>query len=107
VRCGRRPPTRPLRCGELQALRYEDVDLDAGLLHVRRSWDPQAGPVEPKSRAGARDVPIVAALRTHLASHLLRSRRRSGLAFGRGEGKPFDARARSPAEPRRHGRPRS
>jgi integrase len=37
-------------------------------------------------------VPIVAALRAHLAAHLLRSPRRSGLVFGRGEAVPFDPR---------------
>jgi integrase len=82
-----------LRLGELRALEYGDVDLDAGLIRVRRSWDPKEGPVEPKSRAGSRSVPIVAALRGHLAAHLLRSRRRSGLIFGRSETRPFDDRA--------------
>jgi integrase len=82
-----------LRLGELRALEHDDVDLEAGVIHVRRSWDPQAGPIEPKSRAGTRGVPIVAALRAHLAAHLLRRPRRSGLVFGRTEAKPFDPRA--------------
>jgi integrase len=47
-----------------------------------RHWDPKEGPIEPKSRAGTRTVPIVAALRAHLAAHLLRQPRRSGLLFG-------------------------
>jgi integrase len=49
--------------------------------------------IEPKSRAGTRTVPIVAALRGHLAAHLLRQRRRSGLIFGRTETRPFDNQA--------------
>jgi len=28
-----------LRLGELQALQWEEIDLDANLIHVRRSWD--------------------------------------------------------------------
>ena len=81
-----------LRLGELRGLAHDDVDLERGLIHVRRSWDPQAGPIEPKSRAGTRTVPIVAALRAHLAVHLLRRPRRSGLIFGRTETAPFDPR---------------
>jgi integrase len=82
-----------LRAGELRALQHDDVDLDRGLIHVRRSWDPKEGLIEPKSRAGTRTVPIVAALRAHLAAHQLRQRRRSGLIFGRSETVPFDPRA--------------
>jgi integrase len=81
-----------LRCGELQALEHDDLDLGAGVLRVRRSWDPREGPVEPKSRAGRRDVPIAAALRVQLAAHLLCSPRRSGLVFGKTETAPFDPR---------------
>jgi integrase len=80
-----------LRAAELQALRHDDVDLEHGLIHVRRSWDPRVGEIPPKSRAGTRTVPIVAALRAHLAAHLLAQRRRSGLLFGRTESRPFDA----------------
>jgi integrase len=82
-----------LRAAELQALQHDDVDLEVGLIRVRRSWDPKEGAIEPKSRAGTRTVPIVAALRAHLAAHLLRQRRRSGLIFGRSETTPFDPRA--------------
>jgi integrase len=81
-----------LRLGELRALTFDDVDLEAGVIRVRRSWDPHEGPIEPKSRAGTRDVPIVAVLRGHLAAHLLRKPWRSGLIFGRTEAQPFDPR---------------
>lgn len=40
-----------LRRGELLALRWEDVDLPAGVIHVERSWDAKEGVVAPKSRA--------------------------------------------------------
>jgi integrase len=82
-----------LRLGELRALTVDDVALDSGAIRVRRSWDPHEGVIEPKSRAGTRNVPIVAALRGHLAAHLLRRPRRSGLIFGRTEAQPFDPRA--------------
>jgi integrase len=41
-----------LRRGELRALRWADIDLEAGVIRVRRSWDDRAGVIEPKSRAG-------------------------------------------------------
>ena len=55
-----------LRRGELQALDWSHVDLEAGVIQVERSWDPRAGLIEPKSRAGTRQVPIADALRVHL-----------------------------------------
>jgi integrase len=78
-----------LRLGELQALRAEDVDLPTGVIRVERSWDKAEGVIEPKSRAGQRKVPIVAALRAHLTAHMLRQGNSAGLFFGVGE-KPFN-----------------
>ena len=72
-----------LRRGELMALRWEDIDLDDGLIRVERSWDMREGLIEPKSRAGTRAVPIAGVLREHLAAHALKTGRRSGLAFDR------------------------
>jgi integrase len=60
-----------LRLGELQALQWDDLDLAANLIHVRRSWDRQAGFVGPKSRSGNRRVPITATLRRELLNHRL------------------------------------
>jgi integrase len=79
-----------LRAGELRALRCEDVDLAEGFIRVRRSWDPLAGPVEPKSRAGRRDVPITAVLRDYLVAHRMRTDRDAGLFFGTAAGSPLD-----------------
>jgi integrase len=81
-----------LRRGELQALRVEDVDLAKGVIRVERSWDPVAGPVEPKSRAGSRSTPIPAILRDHLVEHKLRLGRSHGLFFGRSADTPFNPR---------------
>jgi integrase len=79
-----------LRRGELRALRWKDIDFDAGLIRVQRGWDPKEGPIEPKSRAGKRRVPLAKPLRSYLAAHRLRSQgTREDLVFrGRG-GKPL------------------
>ncbi len=82
-----------LRSGELQALTDELVDLDRNVIEVRWSWDPKAGRVAPKSRAGERTVPVPAALRRHLLAHRLARGRRSGLFFGRPDGRPFSNQA--------------
>jgi integrase len=72
-----------LRRGELMALAWENIDLNAGTIHVTRSYDPKSRCfVSPKSRAGSRRVPIAALLREHLISHRLRCGRSSGLVFG-------------------------
>jgi integrase len=81
-----------LRLGELSALRDEDVDLEAGVIRAERSWDPHAGFIAPKSRAGRRAVPIVAALRTRLAARRLRRREGTALFFG-DRGRPFNRNA--------------
>lgn len=78
-----------LRSGELQALTDELVDLDANLIRVQWSWDPKAGRVAPKSRAGRRTVPVPGVLRKHLLEHRLARGRRGGLFFGRPDGRPF------------------
>src|SRR5215218_496529 len=72
-----------LRRGELQALRWEDLDFERGLIRVVRGWDRVAGPIEPKSRAGRRRVPLSASLRKHVVAHrLLQGRGSEGLCFG-------------------------
>lgn len=78
-----------LRLGELWALRDADVDLEVGVIRVERSWDRREGVIEPKSRAGRRAVPIVAALRSHLAARKLRRGKGSALFFGEGS-RPFN-----------------
>jgi integrase len=79
-----------LRLGELRALRWEDVDLAAGVIRVERSWDARDGAVEPKSRAGRRSVPVPAVLRDYLVEHRMREGRSEGLAFGRSAERPFN-----------------
>ncbi len=78
-----------LRLGELRALRWTDVDLAGGIIRVQRSWDPVAGAIEPKSRAGRRKVPVVPVLRDLLTEHRMDGGG-DGLVFGSGE-RAFDA----------------
>ena len=78
-----------LRLGELRALDWEHVDLAAGTITVERSYDPKAGYVEPKSRAGRRRVPVPSVLREALIHHKLLTSRATGLVFGRSAEAPF------------------
>ena len=58
-----------LRRGEVLALTADDIDLDAGVIRVRnavRFVGNRADLVDPKTEAGARDVPILSALRPYL-----------------------------------------
>jgi integrase len=79
-----------LRRGELMALGWEDVDLDARRIRVARSWDvKEAAFVAPKSAAGSRSVPMLAVLRTHLLERRLRTGRGEGFVFGADGSAPF------------------
>jgi integrase len=79
-----------LRRGELQALRWDDVDLANGVIRVERGWDVQEGPIEPKSRAARRKVPIPAILGDYLVEHRHGCPGVLGHVFGRSDGRPFD-----------------
>jgi integrase len=82
-----------LRRGELMALRWRDLDLANGAIHVERSYDPKERLfVAPKSQAGRRRVPIAGALRDVLLD--LRAElaevASEALAFGETAEQPFD-----------------
>ncbi|MEJ7891398.1 MAG: site-specific integrase [Solirubrobacteraceae bacterium] len=79
-----------LRRGEIAALRWADVDLKAGTLEVTRSWHPQHGYGETKSR-NRRRVPIIAELREHLAAARLRQGLGGELCFAEPDARPFRA----------------
>lgn len=79
-----------LRRGELQALRWDDVDLGAGVIRVERGWDEGDGEIEVKTHAGRRTVPIVGGLRCELVAHKLRTGRDGqALVFGSTTITPF------------------
>lgn len=78
-----------LRRGELQALCWEDVDLDAGTLEVARGWDRE-GPTDTKNR-DRRRVPIAAVLREQLVAQRLRQAPGVDLVFGLNRFHPFSA----------------
>lgn len=74
------------------ALRWRDVDLAAGLIHVQRSWDEYEGEIAPKSSKGTRDVPLVALLRDHLTELKTRTDRDGeDFVFGMKPDAPFTA----------------
>ena len=64
-----------LRLGEIRALRWTAVDLDAGTITVRRSLLPDGTAKAPKTVAGARTIPMLPALRRWLVEWRLRSPR--------------------------------
>lgn len=79
-----------LRRGELRALRWSDVDDGVTVIHVRRGWDDVEGEIDPKSRKGARKVPVSAALRLYLLKQKASTGRRGeDFVFGRTAGEPF------------------
>jgi integrase len=62
-----------LRLGEIRALTWADVDLEAGTLAVQRSMLPNGTRKAPKTEAGTRTAPIMPALRRLLVAWRLRS----------------------------------
>lgn len=62
-----------LRLGELRALVWGDVDLDAGAITVRRSMLPNGTVKSPKTQAGERTIPILPTLRRALVTWRLKS----------------------------------
>jgi len=58
-----------LRRGELRGLQWLHVDFENGVIRVERSWDPVEGPVDVKTGAGHRAVPMAFAARRELQAH--------------------------------------
>jgi integrase len=93
-----------LRQGEALGLRWEDVDLEAGVLHVRHSLQyPKGGGwvlVEPKSERSRRTIALPQIVITALRAHRLRQNenrllggsawRESGFVFTSRVGTPLD-----------------
>jgi integrase len=72
-----------LRLGEILALEWSAIDLEGLTLRVERSWDASSRQlVKPKSKAGARTVPIIDRLATLIADHrVLTDHPSGGLLF--------------------------
>lgn len=79
-----------LRRGELQALRWRNVDFEHRVIRVEKSWDQHEREIEVKTEAAKRTVPMSDGLRRELAAHKLRSGRADNdLVFGRTAGAAF------------------
>ncbi len=77
-----------LRRGELRGLRVSD--MHESHVDVSRGWDDYDGAIDPKSRAGKRQVPLPNTLAEILSEHVERSGRSGDdLLFGRSASEPF------------------
>jgi Site-specific recombinase XerD len=93
-----------VRIGEATALRWDDLDLDGGLLHVSRTlqWIPRKGPIfrHPKTSRSARVVALSPATVQRLRQHRPRQAEErlslgplykdQGLVFANETGGPID-----------------
>jgi integrase len=79
-----------MRLSELRGLLWSDVDLDAGVIHVRQRANDRGVMGPPKSKAGKRDIPlapiVVNALRAWLVSSPPNA---AGLVFATQTGRPI------------------
>ena len=73
-----------LRASELRGLRWADVDLKKGEIHVRQRADHYNVIGRPKSAAAEREIPIPPILLNTLKEHRLASRHDLVFANGRG-----------------------
>jgi integrase len=81
-----------LRRGELRGLQWINVDFDNGVIRVERSWDPVKGPIDVKTGAGRRAVPMAFVVRRALMAHKQRTQRDGAdLVFGRTKTEAFFA----------------
>jgi integrase len=80
-----------LRPGEAYALRWQDVDLDRGSLHVCRSWgDREATAVAPKTVKGVRTIPLAGPVIDQLHEQQARTGGDGAqLVFGTRSGQPL------------------
>ena len=58
-----------LRRGEVSGLMWDDIDLDAGVLHVRRNVDCMRRVTDPKTSTSVREVPLAPSLAERLKAH--------------------------------------
>jgi integrase len=79
-----------LRLGEIRAFRWEDIDLQADVLHVRRSALPDGTVKATKTAAGVRAVPMLPMLRRRLVEWKVKAPHSQDgeLVIGTADGKP-------------------
>jgi integrase len=75
-----------MRLGEVRGLHWEDLDGDAGVIHIRHNWQDLEGIKAPKCES-SRDVPLPAMV-SRLAE-ACRGQSPGPLVFGRTDGKPL------------------
>jgi integrase len=63
-----------LRIGELLGLRWRDVDIAEGVIHIRGQWTRECVLTEPKTPKAKRPVPLAPDMVKHLTEHKLKSR---------------------------------
>jgi integrase len=80
-----------LRLGELLGLQWQDIDLQEGVLHVRRQYTRLGDYAPPKTKAAVRRIPLSEEMTKHLAELKLRSRYSSDddPVFAARNGKPL------------------
>ncbi len=72
-----------LPCSRQPWTPVDHVDFEAGVIRVERSWDPVKGPIDVKTGAGRRAVPMAFVVRRKLMAHKQRTKRDSAdLVFG-------------------------
>lgn len=83
-----------LRLGELLGLVWDDIDFDAGQLHVRAQLDRQRQRVEPKTARAARVIELPSGITTGLAALHRASRFNAPVdfIFCTDQGQPWDHR---------------
>jgi integrase len=57
-----------LRLGEIRALKWSNIDLEAGVVKIEQSMLPDGTAKAPKTEAGVREVPMLPALRRRLVA---------------------------------------
>ncbi len=82
-----------LRAGEIRAVRWGDIDLEANTISITRSALPNGQVKAPKSQAGIRVVPLLPGCRRRLVEWKLKSPRTGSedLIIAMAEGKPTEA----------------
>lgn len=81
-----------LRRGEVLGLRWEDIDFTTGEIHIRQQVQHVRGVLYEaplKTKAGKRNLPLLAVIRDLLVAHRPKVDNLSGLIFTAEDGTPF------------------